>query len=131
VVIPLLRPHAAAVLLRLLFCVSAEGNLLELRHILLFDLEFLVALYPAEVLMVALCQQRNRGAFRPGSGCPADPMDVLRRGLRDIIVVDVCDVLDVEAAGGDIGGDEDFRPFVLQIVQGDHPLVLVHTAMDS
>jgi hypothetical protein len=42
-----------------------------------------------------------------GPAGPADPVDVGLRALGDVVVEDVGDVRDVEAAGGDVGGDQD------------------------
>ena len=50
--------------------------------------------------------ERDRHAFAPGAAGPADAMDVrLGRG-RHVVVDDVRQLRDVEAARGDVGRDE-------------------------
>jgi hypothetical protein len=47
-----------------------------------------------------------------------------------VVVEDVADVLDVEAAGGDVGGDEDVDLAGLEAVELADPLGLLHVAVD-
>ena len=64
---------------------------------------------------------------RPG---PADAMDVVLGHHRQLEVDDVRQAVDVEAARGDLGGDEDRRPAGLEVGQRADPLSLALVAVD-
>ena len=56
--------------------------------------------------MLARLDQGDRDALAAGPADPADAVDVGVRRRRHVVVDDVGEVVDVEAAGGDVGGDE-------------------------
>ena len=74
--------------------------------------------------------ERDRVAVAPGPAGPADPVDVVLGDHRQLEVHDVRQVLDVEAARRDLGGDEDRRPAGLEVVERPDPLALALVAVD-
>jgi long-chain acyl-CoA synthetase len=66
---------------------------------------------------------------RPGAADPADPVDVRLRARRHVVVHDVGEVLDVEPAGGDVGGDEQVGGLVAQASHHLVALLLAHAAV--
>ena len=60
----------------------------------------------------------------------ADPVHVGLRFHRQVVVHDVRDVVDVEAARGDVGGDENRRPARTEGVKRANALVLRLVAVD-
>ncbi len=77
-----------------------------------------------------LAAEADRVAFRAGARGAADAVDVVLGVLRQVVVEDVGDVRDVQAARGDVRADQD-REFAAVEV-GDHPqaLLLRHVARD-
>ena len=63
-------------------------------------------------------------AFCFGAAGPADAVDVVFSILRDPVVDDMRDAGDVDAAGGDIGGDENFVDAILESLEGFHAIRL-------
>ena len=66
----------------------------------------------------------------PGAAGPADPVDVVLGDHRQLEVDDVRQRLDVEAARGDLGGDEDGEPAGLEVGEGPDALRLALVAVD-
>ena len=66
----------------------------------------------------------------PGAAGAADAVDIIVRLPRHVEVDDVADAFDVEAARGDVGGDEDVDLVVLEAVELGDALGLVHVALD-
>ncbi len=66
-------------------------------------------------ISIAECQSDPFGA---GSARSTDSMDVILRFHREVIVDDVRDVVDIDAASGDVGGDQDSRPSITETVEG-------------
>src|SRR5699024_6428706 len=62
--------------------------------------------------------ERDRGAARPGAGGPPDPVQVGLLVLGALVVDDVRDVVDVDPAGGDVGGDEHVHLSAAERAQG-------------
>ncbi len=58
-------------------------------------------------------------------------MDKVVRGIGHVVVYDVRDVLDVDAAGGDVGGDEDAVLAGREAFEGGGPLRLRAIAVDG
>src|SRR5262249_35334038 len=79
---------------------------------------------------VVVAGQRDRRAFRPGASRAADPVDVVLGVLGQVVVDDVRDPLDVEAAGGDVGRDEDGEPPFLELLEDPEPLLLGDVARE-
>jgi hypothetical protein len=67
-----------------------------------------------------------------GLGAPgaADAMNVILGMLRNVEVDDVADIRDVQAAGGDIGGNEHFVTALTKAVQGLLAFTLAAIGMD-
>src|SRR5467141_2933903 len=61
----------------------------------------------------------------------ADAVDVVFRDVRQVVVHDVRQRLDVQAARGDVGGDEHLQLAVLEALQGLHALRLALVAVDG
>ena len=79
---------------------------------------------------LARLEERDRAAAATDPPRPTDPVDVDVGGDRDVVVDHVRDGRDVEAAGGDVGRDEQRRAAVLE---GDHHAVaraLGHVAVE-
>jgi hypothetical protein len=62
---------------------------------------------------------------------PADAVDVVLRVERQVVVDDVRDAVDVEAARRDVGRDEDGQRAVLEALQDAKPAALVDVAGDG
>ena len=60
----------------------------------------------AQQAVLARLGERDRDAFAAGAARAADAVHVRLRRRRHVVVHDVRDVLDVEPARGDVGGDE-------------------------
>ena len=75
--------------------------------------------------------ERDRLARRARPAGPADPVDVVLRVPRQLEVDDVRQVLDVEAAGGDVGRDEDPDLAGLEALERARPLRLRAVASGS
>jgi hypothetical protein len=83
----------------------------------------------AQQPVLARLGERDRHALAAGPADPADAVHVRLRRRRDVVVDDVREVLDVEPAGGDVGGDEQVgRPGA---EPAHHPvaLLLAHPAV--
>ena len=76
------------------------------RHRRDFDLLLGHRFDAAQQAMLARLDERDRGAVAPGAAGAADAVDVVVGRGRHVVVDDVRQLLDVEAARGDVGGDE-------------------------
>ena len=66
--------------------------------------------------------ERDRDAVGAGARGAADAMHVALRDVRQVVVDDVADAFDVDAAGGDVGGDQGAH---LAVAEGrEHALAL-------
>ena len=74
----------------------------------------------AQQPVLARLDERDRHALAAGPTGPPDPMDVGVGVRRHVEVDDVRDVLDVEAAGRDVGRDEDVERAVAEAAH--HPV---------
>src|SRR5204863_192649 len=83
-----------------------------------------VALDAAGVAHVVLGHEGEGVAGVLGPAGPADAVDVVLGVLRDVVVDDVRDAGDVEAAGGDVGRDQDLEAAGLEAVEGLDALAL-------
>ena len=64
------------------------------------------ALEDAHLGVLVVLDERHGPAVAPGPGRPARPVEVVLGVLRRVVVDDGADVVDVEPASGDVGGDE-------------------------
>src|SRR4051812_38963832 len=56
--------------------------------------------------LLAACHQRDRGAFGAGARGAADAVHIRLRHVRQVEIDDVGDAVDIDAASGDVGGDQ-------------------------
>ena len=86
--------------------------------------------HPADVRLLLGQHERDAGAAAAGAAGAADPVGVGARLFRRVEVDHVRDVVDVEAAGGDVGGDE--RAHLARVEAGERllPLGLRLVAVD-
>ena len=87
------------------------------------------ALDVLEHAVLAGLGQRDGHALAPGPADPADAVDVGLRRRRHVVVDDVGELVDVEAAGGDVGGDEQVGGAGAQPAHDPVALLLVHAAV--
>ena len=104
---------------------------LEARDRLARDAAAEHALDVVEQLELVDADQRDGIAVDAGPAGPADAVDVVLGDHRQLEVDDVRERLDVEAAGGDLGRDEDGEPAGLEVGQGADPLGLALVAVDG
>ena len=110
---------------------GADGSIgLEAGDDLLRDRCAQDALDLAEELQLIDADQRDGVARRAGTPRPADAVDVVLGDHRQLEVDDVGQAVDVEAARGDLGGDEDRRPAGLEVGQRADALPLALVAVD-
>ncbi len=88
-----------------------------------------VALDVAEQAQLAWLGEGHRDALAPGPADPADAVDVGVGRRRHVVVDDVGQLIDVEAARGDVGGDEQLGGAVAQAPHHPVPALLVHPAV--
>ena len=69
-------------------------------------------------------------ALAPGAPGPPDPVDVRVRVGRDVVVDDVRDVLDVEAARGDVGRDQHVQRAVAEAAHDPVATLLGQAAVE-
>src|SRR5690606_8479043 len=77
---------------------------------------------------VALAGEADRVAFLAQPRGAADAVHVVLGVERQVVVVDVLDAVDVQAARGHVGGDEDFQLALLEAVEQALALLLRHVA---
>ncbi len=68
---------------------------------------------------------------RAGARGAADAVDVLLGHVGQVVVDDVRDIVDVDAARGDFGGDENTRLALLEAVERTGALALALVAVDG
>jgi len=89
------------------------------------------ALDAAQELRLVHRDEGDGLARRTGPAGPADAVDVVLRVPRQLEVNHVRQILDVEAAGGDVGRDEDADVAVLEPVERARPLRLRTVRVDG
>ena len=98
------------------------------RHLL--ELRVGGALDGAEHAALTRGDEQDRLAGASGTAGAADAVDVALGVVRDVVVDHVADAVDVQAAGGDVGGHQDVQAAVLELVDGALTLVLRDVAVD-
>src|SRR6478736_2809034 len=89
---------------------------------------------PLDVAQVAtLCAtaQRDRDAISPGAGRATNAVHVALGNVRQIVVHDVADAVDVDAARSDIGRDQHLEPARAEVVQRALPRTLGFVAVNG
>ena len=82
-----------------------------------------------ELAALARLGERDRHALAPGPPDAADAVHVALGRRRHVVVDDVGERVDVEAAGGDVGGDQQLGRAVAQAAHHPVALGLVHAAV--
>ena len=77
---------------------------------------------------ILLAGEADRDARRARAAGPADAVHVILGVVRQVVVDDVADSLDVNAAGGDVGGHDHRNLSFAEIAQGADPFFLRHLA---
>lgn len=78
-----------------------------------------------------MADQRDRQALGAGATGPADAVHVLVAAARHVEVDHQVQAFDVQAACGDVGGDEDLHRALLQALDGQLAVLLVLLAMQD
>ena len=89
---------------------------------------------PLDALRFELLVPQHEGHHQPGcagSGGTARPVEVVLVVFRGVVMDDRIDRLDVEAASGDVGGDEDVDAPGGELGQRPLPLWLRAVAVDA
>src|ERR1700721_1789750 len=95
-----------------------------------FNLDAQLALELKEIRALFPQKECGSNAAFSGAACAADAMDEIFGDVGKIIVDDVGDVLDVNAASGDVGGDKDAILPALEAGEGRGALRLRAVAMN-
>ena len=82
-----------------------------------------------ERLVVGRGHERDRGAGAAGAAGAADAVDVIFGMMRHVEIEDVADFGNVEAAGGDIGGDQERCLALAELLERGRARRLVHVAV--
>ena len=98
------------------------GDSFNLNSELALELEEIRALFPQK--------ERGCNAAFSGAACASDAMDEIFGDVGKIIIDDVSNVLDVDTASGDVGGDEDAILPALKTGEGGGSLRLRAVAMN-
>jgi len=68
------------------------------------------------------------GLARPGS--PTDAVDIIFRILGQIVIDHVADIFNMNAAGGDVGGDQNFDLALFELFHQPKPFALGQISSD-
>src|SRR5690606_25845537 len=80
---------------------------------------------------IALAGEADRVALGTQARGAPDPVHVVLGIERQVVVVDVADAIDVQAAGGDVGGDQQLQLPLLELVQQGLALLLGHVSAED
>jgi hypothetical protein len=86
---------------------------------------------PCQIADLAVLDQRDDRAGRPGPGGAARAVQVILVIVGRVELHDQVDVVDVDAAGRDVGGDQDAGTPRGERIESPLPLVLVTVAVDG
>ena len=84
-----------------------------------------------DLVDVASAHEGRRHTLAPGAAGTADPVDVVLGIVRQVIVDHHLQMVDVDAAGGHIGGDEELKLRVLELVHHARALGLGDAAVET
>src|SRR6202043_2653483 len=87
--------------------------------------------HPLQLTDLPVLGQRHHQAGGPGPGGTPGAVQVVLGVVRRVVLDDEVDVVDVDAARGDVGGDQDPRIPGGEPVQGPLALVLVAVPVDG
>ena len=99
------------------------------RHLLDRDLVFRQPLDVGEQTLLTRLGKRDRHTRATGAPNPTDAVDVCLRGRGNVVVEHVGQLVDVEAAGGDVGGKQQVGMTGAQPVHHLVALFLTHAAV--
>jgi len=85
----------------------------------------------AQLWELTLRDQRDRDAVDTGATGTADAMHVVLGGARQVVVDDVGESIDIDAACGHLGGDEDPHAAILEVIEGGDALRLRAVAVNG
>ena len=88
-------------------------------------------LHLAQQALLARGDQRNGDAGLAGAAGAPDAVDVQFGIIRQVIVEDVRDVVDIQAARGHIGGHQHFDLGIAEAVEGAFTGILVQVAVQG
>ena len=111
------------------WCDGCAGNEAGYRD--LFDLELDQLLDIGQARLFLGRDQRGGVAVLAGAAGAADAVDVVFGGVRQFVVDDVRQVVDVEAARGDVGGDQHAHRAGLEGFERFGALLLALVAVDG
>src|SRR6185312_6926618 len=80
---------------------------------------------------IARADNRVGGAGLAGAAGPANPVHVVVGVVRDVEIEDVADIGDVEAAGGDVGSNQELGFAVAERVEPRGPRGLIEIAVQG
>src|SRR5690606_2079097 len=81
--------------------------------------------------LLARRDKQDRVPFPAGTAGTTDTVNVGFHVVRDVVVDDVADAIDIEAARGNVGCDEDIELAGLQLVYRSLAQLLRHVAVDG
>src|SRR5690606_23852339 len=94
------------------------------------DLALDQCLNGSEILLVVRTNDRVGYAGATRTSRPSDPVDIIFRMRRHVVVDDVAHVRNVETARGDIAGDQQRDLALAERLEGRHPGALIQVAME-
>jgi len=90
-----------------------------------------VALDIADLKNFATGHKRNGATTASRTTGPSDPVDVIFHIVGKIVVEDDLDIIDIDAAGGDVGGHEEFEAGFAEAVHHAIAQGLAHVAVQT
>ena len=85
----------------------------------------------AQVFVLVDAHERDRLAGRAGATGAPDPVHVIVGHVGEVVVDDVRQLVDVDAAGGDVGGDQHLQAGVLELGERARARALALVAVDG
>src|SRR5690554_4661678 len=82
-----------------------------------------------QLIMLTMCDKGDGDALAPGTPCAANPMHIAFRILRNVIVVDMADRLNIEPTGCDICCHQNINGSGAKLTHYSISLVLIEIAM--
>src|ERR1700681_2647149 len=81
--------------------------------------------------LVERSDDRDRGAGASGASGAADAVDIVIGMMRNVEIEDVAHGRNIEAAGGDVGGDQQRNFTLAELVEGGGTSRLIHVAVQG